>query len=294
MTPDQAAAPSPATNPAGAPSLSVVIYGCGKMVEAMLARWVEAEALSPREVTAVVRRPQRADELRQRYGITTTLDASALRAADIVVLGVKPQQLDAVAPSIRSFAQPHQLWISVLAGTPLANLHARIPARWQRWMPNTPCRLGLGATAVCGEPAPPETMQRLGNLLRALGESHPLLEPQIDAFTAVAGSGPAYVFAFVEALAEAARAQGIGDDQANRLARAVVVGAAGLLQADPRDAAALRTDVTSPGGTTEAALRTLAAHGWSQAMVAAIGAGVSRARVLAGTEPADPASTANR
>ena len=259
----------------------VAIYGCGKMAEAMVARWLEVGALQPAEVCAVVRRPERADALEARYGVQTSLDAAALVGADLVVLGVKPQQLEAVAASLRPQVREPQLWISLLAGTPLARLQAEIPARWQRWMPNTPCRLGLGATAVCGDDPREPLRDRHAALLAALGVHHALGEHQFDAFTAVAGSGPAYVFAFVEALAAAGQAQGLDATEAEQLARTVVVGAAGLLARDMRPASAQRTDVTSKGGTTEAALRTLAERGWSEAMTTAIAAGIDRAKELA-------------
>ncbi len=270
--------------PPGA-SMRLAVVGCGKMAEAMLTRWLEVGALRPDEVVAVVRRADRAQELAGRHGIATSLELATVATADVVVLGIKPQQLATLAPSLRPYVGDAQLWISLLAGTPEVRLQAECPGRWQRWMPNTPCRLGVGATAVCGAAAPAAIAPRLEALLAALGDVHALREDQFDAFTAVAGSGPAYVFAFVEALAAAGTAQGIAPAEAERLARAVVIGAAALLQRDPREAAALRADVTSPGGTTEAALRTLTTRGWSDAMVAAIDAGVARAQELAAAAP---------
>ncbi len=262
------------------------IFGCGRMAEAMLARWLEVGALAATDVHVVVRRGERAAALAERFGVRADSETAAMLAtADLVLLAIKPQQLeDALAP-VRAAMRPDALWISVLAGTPIARLRAALgPAvGLVRTMPNTPSRLGLGATATCDDALARALPQRAAAdaLLTALGAVFPVDEATFDAFTAVAGSGPAYLFAFAEAMEGAAANLGFDDDDARRLVAATLRGASELLSRDGRSAAELRAEVVSPGGTTAAALAVFAARGQDEMVRDALRAAADRSAELA-------------
>lgn len=261
----------------------VAIVGVGNMAGAMLRRWLGSGVLRPAQVQGAERDPARAAALAAELGVRCATDAAeALQGADVVLLACKPQQVAELAAQLRPQLDPQalhqQIWVSILAGVSLAQLQALVPGpRWVRWMPNTPVGLGLG---VLGEVAGADASKALAPLRTALGTSVALDEAQMDAFTALAGCGPAYVFALVESLTAAALAAGLPADAAEALARQTVVGAAGLLGASTEPAAALRVQVTSKGGMTEAALAHLNTAGWHTAMQDAVAAAVARAEAL--------------
>ncbi|GJD95832.1 pyrroline-5-carboxylate reductase [Methylobacterium iners] len=238
---------------------SLTLVGAGKMGGAMLSGWL-AGGLDPTRTSVVDPAPAPGIiDLCAGRGIA--LNPARVPAADALILAIKPQGLDAAATALASLAGPDTLVVSILAGKTIADLKARLPGvrAVVRAMPNLPASIGRGAT---GAVASPETSpaQRAGAdaLLRAAGLVEWLDdEALIDALTAVSGSGPAYVFLLAEALAEAGVAAGLPAEMAARLARATVAGAGALLDQDPRDAGQLRRDVTSPSGTTEAALTVL-------------------------------------
>ncbi len=315
-----AVAEMPPLQAPGRPTPRLLIYGCGKMAEAMLSRWLATASLTPESLTLVVRRLEHAAALAEATGARVLVDASgrphagsgdgssvaqttdaistevaaAVAEADLVLVAVKPQQLTTLTARLATAARPGQLWISVLAGISLGGLSAALPVRWQRWMPNTPCRVGRGLIARCGESGPDAASLLADALLPPLGVGLWLPEAQFDAFTAVAGSGPAYVFAFAEALAAAGTDTGLDPAVSTALARDVVVGAAALLAADPRSPAVLRAEVTSKGGTTEAALRVLlpgeasgtdaaGSQGLTTLLAQAVAAAASRSRAIGAT-----------
>lgn len=202
------------------------------------------------------------------------------------VVALKPQVLRGEAARLKPIAQSGAPMISIAAGTSIASLRKAwgSGAHILRAMPNTPGAIGRGITAIFKGPNATAADCKLAEaLLRPLG---PTLwvgkEALIDVTTAVSGSGPAYVFLLVEALADAAEAHGMPRAQAERLARATITGAGALLDADPRPPAELRRDVTSPGGTTEAALKVLiGAKGLNGLMARAVAAANKRAGELA-------------
>lgn len=211
--------------------------------------------------------------------------ADAPARARACVVALKPQLLRSEAVKLRDIAQSGALMISIAAGTSIASL----TKAWGRGshivraMPNTPGAIGRGISALYAPKKVDEAERALADsLLAALGETVWVgREALIDAATAVSGSGPAYVFHLVEALAEAGRAEGLPRDVAEQLARATVTGAGALLEADPRPAADLRQEVTSPGGTTEAALKVLmSARGLGALMARAVAAANKRAKAL--------------
>lgn len=221
-------------------------------------------------------------------GVSIQPDASALatRPPAVILLAVKPQAMASVAPAYRVFAAS-ALFLSVAAGTRLESLDAWLgrPPALVRCMPNLPAAIGKGITAGIAKPGTPASACEIAEaLMRAVGDFVWLqAEDQIDAVTAVSGSGPAYVFHLVECLAAAARSQGLPADVAEILARRTVEGAGALLAASDRTPEALRLSVTSPGGTTEAALRVLMDGQRNEALlVEAVAAATRRARELAG------------
>ena len=214
------------------------------------------------------------------------LNPEAPQAADAFVLAVKPQALAAAAPSLQALAGRDTLVVSVVAGKTIAELAARFPAAraFVRVMPNTPAAVGRGAAAGAANPA--VSQQQRGwteRLMRAVGMFEWVEdEALIDAVTALSGSGPAYAFALVEAMAKAGEAVGLAPELAMRLARATVEGAGELMAREPATpAATLRQNVTSPGGTTAAALGVLQG-GLEPLLVRAVTAARDRARELGG------------
>jgi pyrroline-5-carboxylate reductase len=265
-----------------------VLVGGGKMGGAMLEGWLK-RGLSAASI--VVLDPKPSDwlvDLRRRYGFALNPDPAGLGDAGVLVLAIKPQMLDAAAPVLAGLAGPETVVLSILAGKTLGDLAQRLPRarRLFRAMPNTPAAVGRGISGVAASPeATPADWQKVNDLLEAIGRIIRLdSEALIDAVTAVSGSGPAYVFHMVECLAEAGRAAGLPEDVAMTLARATIEGAGELLYREPATTPAqLRINVTSPGGTTAAALEVLmAADGLAPLMTRAVAAARRRAGELSG------------
>ena len=258
------------------------IIGCGKMAGAMLARWLETATLHPDEVLACTGREASALAVGKAFGIACGTDAQAVvDGAETVLLAVKPQLRAGVLAELRP--RPGQRWLSVLAGVPTATLEAMLPgAHVLRLMPNTPVRLGRGLIALTpGNSARHGDISATRVLLAPLGSVIDVAEPQVDAFTAVAGSGPAYVFLFIEALTHAGMAQGLAPKVAAQLALETLLGSGFLAQDAGRPPAELRAEVTSKGGMTQAALNVFAERNWSETVTDAVAAAVARAAELA-------------
>lgn len=263
----------------------LVLVGAGKMGGAMLRGWL-AGGLDP--AAAVIIEPQPSPEIAElcrARGIRLNPDRP--EPAGTLVLGFKPQGLEAAAAALAPWIDEATLVVSILAGKTIDDLRRRLPGARAvvRAMPNLPASIGRGAT---GAVASPEVGARQRAAADALLASAGLVawlddERLIDALTAVSGSGPAYVFLMAEALAEAGIKAGLPPDLAQDLARATVAGAGALLDADPRSSAQLRKDVTSPGGTTAAALAVLMrAGGLPDTLAEAVEAARFRAGELSG------------
>jgi pyrroline-5-carboxylate reductase len=266
---------------------SLVLMGAGKMGGAMLEGWLHAGM--PGAALTVL--DPNADEalgaLAARHGFRLNPPLADIAAPEVLVLGIKPQMLDAAAPAIAGLAGPDTLVISILAGKTIANLAARAPqARaFVRAMPNLPASVQRGVTGVAASADVTPAQRALTTaLLSGIGQVEWVAgEEFIDAVTAVSGSGPAYVFFLVECLTEAGIAAGLPADVAARLARGTIEGAGELLHRSPLDPAILRQNVTSPGGTTAAALDVLMAeNGMRPLMRRAVAAARQRAAELSG------------
>ncbi|MBL8590987.1 MAG: pyrroline-5-carboxylate reductase [Methylobacteriaceae bacterium] len=266
---------------------SLVLVGAGKMGGAMLEGWL-ALGLPPAAVTALD--PAPSDEMKAlaaARGFALNPPAGTVAPPETLVLAVKPQMLDAAAPSIAPLVGPGTLIVSVMAGKTIADIKARLPASAVvRAMPNTPAAVGRGVAALVAGPGVSSAQRDVATaLLGAVGRVEWLDdEALIDAVTAVSGSGPAYVFLLAETLAKAGEAAGLPAGLSARLARATVEGAGELLfRAADVAPSRLRENVTSPAGTTAAALAVLmAGDGLQPLMTRAVAAAKRRAEELSG------------
>ncbi len=264
----------------------VVLVGAGNMGGAMLTGWLKS-GVPGSSITVIDPGPSEA-MLKQiaDAGACYTKEATADLRAGILFLALKPQVMGAVLPTLMSLVGPRTVVVSVAAGKTLAFMEQHLgAAAMVRAMPNTPAMIGRGITgAFANDAVSTEQRDIVHRLLKVSGPVEWLdNEDQINAVTAVSGSGPAYVFYLVECMAEAGRKAGLQADLAMRLARETVAGAGELLHQSPDAAAILRQNVTSPGGTTAAALSVLMADGGMQPLFdKAIEAARKRAEELAG------------
>jgi len=259
----------------------LVLLGCGKMGSAMLAGWL-AGGLPATSVWVLD--PHPSDWLRTT-GVH--INQGLPDAPAIALIAVKPQMMGNALPAMAALGNGDTVFVSVAAGTPIAAFENALGAQSPviRAMPNTPAAIGRGITAIVGNAyATAAHLDMAETLLRAVGQVVRLdAEPQMDAVTAVSGSGPAYVFHLIEALAAAGVAEGLPDDLAMALAKATVGGAGQLAEDAAEDPAQLRVNVTSPNGTTQAALEVLMneTDGFPSLMRRAVKAAADRSRELA-------------
>jgi pyrroline-5-carboxylate reductase len=259
---------------------SLLLLGCGKMGGAMLAGWI-AGGLRPAQVQVIDPNPSAWLEGLARDGLV--LNPEAPEAATVAILAVKPQMMGEAAPRLVPLAERGTVFVSIAAGTPISAFEALFgeTAPIIRAMPNTPAAIGQGISALVGNAAVTEAQMALAEaLLSAVGQTVRLEhEGQMDAVTGLSGSGPAYVFHMIEAMAAAGEAAGLAPDLAMRLARATVCGAGALAAVSPESAEQLRVNVTSPGGTTAAGLGILMPQ-LPDLMTRTVAAAAARGRVL--------------
>ncbi|HYD15886.1 MAG TPA: pyrroline-5-carboxylate reductase [Hyphomicrobium sp.] len=265
----------------------LLLLGAGKMGGALLEGLI-TRGLDPRRVRVQdPAPPAEIAALLAKHGIKSEPKIESLdEAPGVIIAAVKPQVMDAVFPPVAGLAGPDTLTISIAAGRTLKSFEAHLApnAAVVRAMPNTPAAIGRGITVCVGNAhVTPAQKQLCETLMAAVGDvawvDH---EAAMDAVTAVSGSGPAYVFLLAECLEKAALAAGLEPDLAKRLARATVSGSGELLHRSDAEAAVLRQNVTSPGGTTAAALAVLMAEGGLEELLRkAVLAGEGRSRELA-------------
>jgi pyrroline-5-carboxylate reductase len=262
-----------------------VLVGAGKMGGAMLTRWLHS-GLDARDT--IILDPNMEASLQAAWkseGVKVVSSPKDIDRPKVMVLAVKPQVMDHVLGDVAPLAGPHTTVVSVAAGISLQQLSGAFgpDVGVVRAMPNTPSQIGKGMTVAC---ANSRFKQDMRTTISALFETLGLFEwlddeAQIDAVTAVSGSGPAYVFHMVEALAEAGVAHGLSEELSKVLARQTIIGAAGLLEQSHEQADVLRKNVTSPSGTTEAALSVLMSEdGLPLLMQKAVEAAAKRSREL--------------
>jgi pyrroline-5-carboxylate reductase len=264
-------------------SHTLAIIGGGRMGEAIAAGLVSSGALDAAAIAVAEPSESRRDVF-ARHGIHVVADAHEIvSGAEIVLLAVKPQVIDAVVAHIADHLTPGAVVVSIAAGITTARLESLLPAGTPvvRVMPNTPAMVGAGMAVVSGgSEATAAEVERVRQLFEAVGEALVLAEDAQDAATAISGSGPAYAALFIDALAHAGVAQGLSLDVARRLATQTLGGTAELLSATGMHPQELIDAVSSPGGTTIAALEALEAGGIRTAISAAVAAAVKRAKEL--------------
>jgi pyrroline-5-carboxylate reductase len=265
---------------------SLVLIGAGKMGGAMLEGWLKAGVSASQVVVFDPKPPQEVADLLLRSGVQHNPDHASITNAEVVLVAVKPQVLDEVLTPLHGLAASKPLILSVAAGKTIATFerHFGSSAAVIRTIPNTPAAVGRGITAMVGNAnVSPAQLVLAEQLLSSIGEVVQVeREELIDAATAVSGSGPAYVFLLAECLAAAGVAVGLSKDVAEKLARATVAGSGELMRQSGIDAATLRQNVTSPNGTTYAALQVLMAeNGLGALMKDAVKAADQRSKELA-------------
>lgn len=262
----------------------LAIIGGGKMGEALLGGLIHA-GWSASDVAVGEQHSDRCHELTEAYGAHATTDlAEAIKGAATVVLAVKPQDFDAVLSSLGPAIEPDTLVISIAAGITTRFIESRLPSGVAvvRAMPNTPALLREGITAIAaGSHASAENMSAADEILTCVSRVVHLNEKHLDAVTGVSGTGPAYVFFLAESLVEAAVGVGLPRDVATELSVQTILGAARMLRETGKHPIVLREEVTSPGGTTVAAMRVLEREGVRSAFLDAVRAATERSHQLA-------------
>jgi pyrroline-5-carboxylate reductase len=263
----------------------LVLLGAGKMGSAMLDGWV-ARGISPKKLVVIEPHPGKAVKALARRGLKLNPKGKPAAAA-VIVIAVKPQSAPEAVPQLAAHVGKGTLVLSIMAGRTLSFLDTMLPAQTAivRAMPNTPAALGRGISTVVANARVSARQRKVASdLLAAIGKVEWVDdEALLDAVTALSGSGPAYVFLLAEAMTKAGIAAGLPPDLAGRLARETVAGSGELLHRSHFDAATLRQHVTSPGGTTAAALEVLMGPGgFDDLLTKAIAAATRRGRELAG------------
>jgi pyrroline-5-carboxylate reductase len=264
---------------------TVALVGAGKMGGALLEGWINL-GIDPARIVVIEPQPASSIAALSARGLRINPDAASI-CPDAIVIAVKPQIAPEIMPSIAGLTSPSTIVVSIMAGRTIAFLAGALPpsAAVVRAMPNTPAAIGRGITVAVPNRVVNRAQRQLADaLLTAVGTVEWIGdETLMDAVTAVSGSGPAYVFLLTETLARAGEKAGLPAELAARLARATVAGSGELLHRSTTDVAVLRQNVTSPGGTTAAALQVLmAADGLDLLMGRAVAAATKRGRDLAG------------
>ena len=264
---------------------TLAVVGAGVMGETLISGLIRA-GWDPAQITAADRHPARLAEIGARHGITVADTEPAVAGADAVVIVVKPQDVAEVLPQVAAALRPGALVVSLCAGVSTGRLEAALPEGTPvvRVMPNTPAQVDEGMAAIsAGSSATAANLEFVTGLLSAVGKVVTVPEKYQDAVTAISGSGPAYLFFVVEAMIDAGVMLGLPRDIATTLVVQTMYGSAKLLADSGEHPTVLRERVTSPGGTTAAALRELEANRVKAAFITAMEAARDRSRELAGS-----------
>ena len=264
---------------------TLVLVGAGKMGSAMLDGWL-ARGLDPKKIIVIEPEPVKAVKALARRGVKLN-PKDKVGVASAILIAVKPQSAPEALPQLARYIDKATLVLSIMAGRTVGFLEKLLPAGTAivRAMPNTPAAIGRGiSVAVANAKISKRQRKQASDLLAAIGKVEWVPdEALMDAVTALSGSGPAYIFLLAECMTRAGVAAGLPPELATRLARETVAGSAELLHRSDLDAATLRQNVTSPGGTTAAALEVLMGPGgFDQLLTQAIAAATRRSRDLAG------------
>ncbi|MEK6236439.1 MAG: pyrroline-5-carboxylate reductase [Planctomycetales bacterium] len=271
-------------NEDGAADLRLGFIGAGKMATALARGFLAADVLKPDQILASDPSPEARGKFTETTGCATVSNnIEIVQKSNVIVLAVKPQHVAATLPDLRTETTSEHLLISIAAGVRLKTLADGLggEVRLVRVMPNTPCLVGQGASAYClGPRADAEDGELVRRLLDCVGTAHQVAEPLLDAVTGLSGSGPAFVYLMIEALADGGVLVGLPRDVALSLAAQTVLGAAQMTLAAGEHPAALKDQVASPGGTTIAGLAALERHGVRSALISAVEAAARRSAEL--------------
>ncbi|MBB6674077.1 pyrroline-5-carboxylate reductase [Cohnella nanjingensis] len=265
---------STSRNSSALQSVNIVFYGAGSMAEAILRGLVENEVASPSRITVMNRsNAERLRELQDRYGVEAASDDAAREAslakADVIVLAMKPKDAAVALAALKATLRPEQLLVSLIAGLSIDTMQ-RLTDRAQpivRTMPNTSSTIGLGATGISySASVSPGGRQLAQGMFDAIGMTTVVEEHLLESVTAVSGSGPAYIYYMMEAMVSAGVAQGLTPEAALELTVQTVRGAAEMVRQTGESPADLRRKVTSPNGSTQAAIETLERHDFGGAV----------------------------
>ncbi|MFD9126340.1 pyrroline-5-carboxylate reductase [Kitasatospora sp. NPDC059571] len=262
----------------------IAFLGTGKIGEALLSGLLRA-GTDPADVLVTARRPERAAQLAERYGVTAVSNADAAKLADTLILAVKPQDMGTLLDELAPHVAADRLVISAAAGIPTGWFEERLAAGTPvvRVMPNTPVLVDEGMSVISGGSHAAEAhLERTEEIFRSVGKAIRLPESQQDAATALSGSGPAYFYFLVEAMTDAGILLGLPRSVAHDLIVQSAIGASVMLRDSGEHPVKLREAVTSPAGTTIAAIRELENHGVRAALLGALEAARDRSRELAG------------
>lgn len=256
----------------------IVFVGAGAMAEAILRGLLDQRKALPEQITMTNRQNiERLAALNSRYGVLTAQEPSAknraIEEADIIVAAMKPKDVVASFNELKPLLQPRQLFVSLIAGLTIAKMEQllELPLPIVRTMPNTSSTIGLGSTGISFSSKVTQEQQRIAlDMFKSVGEVGVFDEPLIEVVTGVSGSGPAYIYYMMEAMIAAGVEGGLSEDAARQLTVQTVLGAAQMVKLTQENPAELRRKVTSPNGSTQAAIEVLDQHGFAAAVRAAV------------------------
>lgn len=267
------------------PAMKVGLIGCGRMGSALIAGIAKSDITKPADILAFDPAPDAVSALVKSTGISAAHSNMDLASrSQAILIAVKPQYVTSVLEEIAPAITKDHLLISIAAGVTLEKMEAACPAatRIIRAMPNTPALIGLGATGIApGNHASKEDLELAQKLLQSVGIVSITEEAQLDSVTGLSGSGPAYVYTFIESLALQAEKEGLAADEALKLATQTIIGAAHMVRQTGLSPRELVNQVTSPGGTTLAGLAALTEHGFEKSIAAGVHAATERSREIA-------------
>lgn len=263
----------------------VSFIGAGSMSEAIIAGIIKSNFLNPTQVFVTNRtNKERLNRLHKQYGVQVTHDKEAvILGADIIVLSMKPADVMSAIDPIKKYIKPNQLIISVIAGIStdylLTLFDKEVPII--RVMPNTSASIGFSATAIAtGKNVSDQQLELSESLFKTIGTTKTIEEDDMHVVTGISGSGPAYVYYLVEAMEKAAIEAGLDKDVAQSLITQTIIGAGEMLKQSGKSAQTLREEITSPSGTTEAGLKTLATYDFKEAVIACVNSAKDRSKEL--------------
>ncbi len=264
--------------------MKIAIIGCGNMGMAFAKSFVQYNLVKSDDLLLIEKSPERSEALKtERTGVVVDTIGPRVAAVDLIILSVKPQDFASVHGELKAVIQPNQVVLSIMAGIPMAQIQEKLNHRLViRAMPNTPAMLGMGITGFTAAPdVDRDSLRRVENLINATGRSIFLAdESQLDAVTALSGSGPAYFYYVVKAMIEAGQQMGFDEGVSTLLVKQTMLGAYHLINNADRSLDDLIKAVASKGGTTEAALRTFGAGALDQTLIDGIKAAQTRAQEL--------------